>query len=154
MHTVYLSLGSNIGNRANNIKKAVALLDECGLKIEDISALYETEAVSKIKQRSFINACVKVSTEFSPEKVLRIVQLIEKQMGRDRSRSKRKGYENPRIIDIDILLYDDLNVNKRNLKIPHPEMKNRDFVLSSTEDIYLSHEYTEMERLTMENQIF
>lgn len=136
MHTVYLSLGSNIGNRVNNIKKAVALLDECGLTVEDISALYETAAVSKIKQRDFINACVKVKTLFSPEKVLRIVQLIEKQMGRDRSRPKRKGYEKPRIIDIDILLYDDLKVNKRNLKIPHPEMKNRDFVLKPLSDIF------------------
>lgn len=104
MHTVYLSLGSNIGNRNNNIKKAVVLIDECGLIVEDMSALYETEAVSKIKQRNFINACVKVSTRFSPEKVLRIVQLVEKQMGRDRSLPKRKGYEKPRIIDIDILL--------------------------------------------------
>jgi len=135
MHTVYLSLGSNIGRRQINIKKAVTLLDECGLKIEDISALYETAAVSKIKQRDFINACVKVGTDFPPEKVLRVIQLVEKQMGRDRSRPKRKGYEKPRIIDVDILLYDDLNVNKRNLKIPHPEMKKREFVLKPLSDI-------------------
>jgi 2-amino-4-hydroxy-6-hydroxymethyldihydropteridine diphosphokinase len=135
MHTVYLSLGSNIGRRQINIKKAVTLLDECGLKVEDISALYETAAVSKIKQRDFINACIKVSTEFSPEKVLRAVQMIEKQMGRKRFGSKRKGYEKPRIIDIDILLYDKIKVNKRNLKIPHPEMKNRKFILEPLSDI-------------------
>lgn len=135
MHTVYLSLGTNIGNRTNNIKKAVRLLDECGLTVEDMSALYETEAVSKIKQRNYINACVKVSTQFLPEKVLRATQLIEKQMGRDRSKSKRKGYEKPRIIDIDILLYDDIKINKRNLKIPHPEMYKREFVLKPLSDI-------------------
>lgn len=136
MHIVYLSLGSNIGNRVNNIKKAVALIDECGLTVENISAMYETVAVSKIRQRNFINACVKVETDFSPEKVLRVIQLIEKQMGRDRSKPKRKGYEKPRIIDIDILLYNDLKMNKRNLKIPHPEMKNRDFILRPLSDIF------------------
>jgi len=135
MHTVYLSLGSNVGRRQINIKKAIVLIDECGLKVEDLSGLYETEAVSKIKQRNFINACVKVSTEFSPEKVLRAVQLVEKQMGRQRSMPKRKGYERPRIIDIDILLYDKIKVNKRNLKIPHPEMKNRKFILEPLSDI-------------------
>lgn len=135
MHTVYLSLGSNIGRRPNNIKKAVLLLDECGLKVEDMSALYETDPVSKVKQRNYINACVKVSTDFSPEKVLRTVQHIEKQMGRDRSKPKKKGHERPRIIDIDILLYDDLKVNKRNLKIPHPEMYKRAFVMEPLSDI-------------------
>jgi len=135
MAEVYLSLGSNMGRRPNNVKKAIVLLDESGLTIEKISALYETNPVSKVTQRRFINACVKVATDFSPQKVLRTVQLIEKQMGRDRSKRKRKGYERPRIIDIDILLYDNLIVNKKNLKIPHPEMKNRDFVLRPLFDI-------------------
>lgn len=135
MHTVYLSLGTNIGRRPNNIKKAVTLLDECGLKVEDMSALYETDAVSKIKQRSYINACVKVSTNFSPEKVLRVTQHIERQMGRDRSQPKKKGFEKPRVIDIDILLYDKIKVNKKNLKIPHPEMFKRAFVMEPLSDI-------------------
>jgi 2-amino-4-hydroxy-6-hydroxymethyldihydropteridine diphosphokinase len=135
MHTVYLSLGTNIGKRPSNIKKAVRLLDECGLRIEDMSALYETTPVSKIKQRNYINACVKVTTDFSPEKLLRTTQHIEKQMGRDRSQPKKKGYEKPRLIDIDILLYDDLQVNKRNLKIPHPEMYKRAFVMEPLSDI-------------------
>lgn len=135
MHTVYLSLGSNIGRRPNNIKKAVRLLDECGLTVEDMSAMYETTPVSKVKQRDYINACVKVSTNFSPEKVLRVVQHIEKQMGRDRSIPKKKGHERARIIDIDILLYDDKKINKRNLKIPHPEMYKREFVLKPLSDI-------------------
>ena len=135
MHTVYLSLGTNMGRRPNNIKKAVKLLDECGLHIEDMSALYETEPVSKIKQRRYINACVKVSTSFSPQKLLRTVQHVEKQMGRDRSKPKRKGYERPRIIDVDILLYDNIKVNQKNLKIPHPEIKTRAFVLVPLLDI-------------------
>lgn len=135
MATVYLSLGTNIGRRPNNIKRAARLLDECGLKIEDMSALYETVPVSKIKQRNYINACVRVKTDFSPQKVLRTTQHIEKQMGRDRSKPKRKGYEKPRIIDIDILLYDDLIINKKNLKIPHPEMYKREFVMKPLSDI-------------------
>lgn len=135
MAEVYLSLGSNIGRRPNNVKKAVVLLDECGLFVEKMSGLYETEPVTKIKQRDFINACVKVNTNFSPQKVLRIIQNIEKQMGRDRSKPKRKGYERARVIDIDILLYDDSVLNKKNLKIPHPEMKNRSFVLEPLSDI-------------------
>ncbi|MCD6109617.1 2-amino-4-hydroxy-6-hydroxymethyldihydropteridine diphosphokinase [bacterium] len=135
MAEVYLSLGSNIGRRPNNVKKAVVLLDECGLVVEKMSGLYETAPVSKIKQRYFINACIKVNTDFLPQKVLRIIQNIEKEMGRDRLKPKHKGYERARIIDIDILLYDNLVINKRNLKIPHPEMKNRSFVLQPLADI-------------------
>ena len=135
MATVYLSLGSNKGRRPDNIKKAVRLLDECGLRVRDMSALYETAPVSNVAQRDFINACVRVETSFDPRKVLRAVQHIEQCMGRDRSRPKQKGYERPRIIDIDILLYDDITLNTRNLTIPHPRMHQRAFVLEPLADI-------------------
>lgn len=135
MATVYLSLGSNKGLRPNNIKKAVRLLDECGLRVCDMSALYETTPVSKVPQRDFINACVRVETSFPPRKVLEVVQHIEHVMGRDRSRPKRKGYERPRIIDIDILLYDDIVLHTRRLTIPHPRMHMRPFVLEPLADI-------------------
>ena len=135
MAIVYLSLGSNKGRRSDNIKKAVRLLDECGLRVRDMSALYETKPVSKVAQRDFINACVRVETSFSPQKVLRVVQHIEGVMGRDRSRPKRKGYERPRIIDIDILLYDNITLQTNRLTIPHPRMHKRAFVLEPLADI-------------------
>ncbi len=135
MFTAYLSLGSNLGNRPNNLKKAQQLLEECGVHIKKTSKIYETNAVSRIKQGKFLNMCIKVHTKHSPQKLLKICQLIERQMGRIRASAKRAGYEKPRIIDIDILLYEDLQINTRQLKIPHPRMHLREFVLKPLNDI-------------------
>jgi len=135
MHTAYLALGTNLGSRKRNLIKACKLLEECGVKVTKTSKIYETKAVSRIKQPKFLNQCVEVQTEHSPQKLLKICQLIERQMGRKRSTPKRAGYEKPRIIDIDILLYENLKINTRTLKIPHPRMHLREFVLKPLNDI-------------------
>jgi 2-amino-4-hydroxy-6-hydroxymethyldihydropteridine diphosphokinase len=135
MATAYLSLGSNIGRRKSNLQKALTLLEECGLTIIKKSHVYETQAVSKIDQRDFLNMCVEIQTDFTPEKLRIISHLIENQMGRTRSSKKNRGYEEPRIIDIDILLYDQKIVNKRNLHIPHKRMHERKFVLVPLNEI-------------------
>jgi 2-amino-4-hydroxy-6-hydroxymethyldihydropteridine diphosphokinase len=135
MFIAYLSLGSNLGNRPNNLKKAQQLLEECGVYLKKASKIYETEPVSRVPQGKFLNMCIEVQTKHGPQKLLKICQLIEKQMGRIRASAKRAGYEQPRIIDIDILLYDNLKINTPRLKIPHPRMHQREFVLKPLNDI-------------------
>jgi len=129
MHEVYFSLGSNLGHRKNNLKKAVGLLKECGVKILKISHIYETEPVSKIKQGYFLNICIVAETEFAPENLLKICKNIEKEMGRMPHAAGRNGYYEPRIIDIDIILFGQKIIKKRNLIIPHANMHLRRFVL-------------------------
>lgn len=130
-----------MGRRPDNIRKALWLLKECSVIIKKESSFYETKAVSKISQRNFINMCAEIYTTFSPEKLLQICQMIEKKMGRIRKTPKRPGYEKPRVMDIDILMYDSEKINKRNLKIPHPRMQRRRFVLEPLNEIapHLKH---------------
>ena len=124
MHkTVYLSLGSNMGERAANLKAAIDRLRDLG-EVVTVSAFYETEPVEFTAQPWFLNCAVELNTEKMPRQLLNGVLGIEREMGRRRVREK-----GPRIIDIDILLYDSLVMNKKTLKIPHPEMHQRKFVL-------------------------
>lgn len=132
---IYLALGTNLGRRKQNLEKAMKLLEECGVRIKKQSKIYETEAVSKVEQPDFFNMCIKVETKHNPQKLLRIIKMIEAEMGRDRSKPKRKGYERARIIDIDILEYNGQKINQRNLQIPHPRMHKRKFVLDPLNDI-------------------
>ncbi|MFC1810966.1 2-amino-4-hydroxy-6-hydroxymethyldihydropteridine diphosphokinase [Patescibacteria group bacterium] len=135
MSKAYLALGSNLGKRPQNLKKAIELLKECGVKILKSSKIHETKPVSRILQRKFLNQCLEVETKHNPQKLLKICQLIEGQMGRDRIVKKRKYHEKPRKIDIDILLYENLIINSKFLKIPHPRMHKRKFVLEPLNDI-------------------
>jgi len=135
---VYFSLGSNLGRRKENLKKALNLLEECGVKILKISKLYETEPVSKIKQGYFLNICVEAETEFVPEKLLKICKNIEKQTGRKPHVAGRNGFYEPRIIDIDIILFGQKIIHKRNLEIPHANMHLRRFVLEPLCEIALN----------------
>jgi 2-amino-4-hydroxy-6-hydroxymethyldihydropteridine diphosphokinase len=135
MSKAYLALGSNLGMRPHNLKKAKILLEECGIKILKVSKIYETKAVSRISQRNFLNQCIEVKTDHDPKKLLSICQIIEKQMGRKRLQPKKSGSEKPRVIDIDILLYESIIINSKFLKIPHPRMHLRQFVLEPLNDI-------------------
>lgn len=135
MSKAYLALGSNLGKRPYNLKKARKLLEECGVFIKKSSKIYETKPVSRIPQRKFLNQCLLVETEHNPQKLLKIAKLIEKQMGREQIAKKRKNYEKPRLIDLDILLYENLQINTKFLKIPHPRMHKRKFVLEPLNDI-------------------
>lgn len=132
---IYLGLGSNLGRKSDNLKKAIKLLDECGVKTIKQSKIYITDPISKVPQPKFANQVIEVQTQHPPQKLLQIIKLIERQMGRKRNKPKRAGYERPRLIDIDILIYNKQKINKRNLKIPHPRMKQREFVMKPLKEI-------------------
>lgn len=125
MSIVYLGLGSNIGERKKNIKKAIQLLKEIeGIKVTKSSSLYETEPEGYKKQNKFINGTLEIETALSSHNLLKILQNIEKKLGR--TEEIKWG---PRIIDLDILLYDNLKIKDEFLQIPHPQMNERIFVL-------------------------
>lgn len=132
---IYLGLGSNLGQKSQNLKTAILLLSECGVQAIKQSKVRKTTAISAVPQPDFVNQVIEVKTQHDPKKLLQIIKLIEQQMGRDRSHKKRSGYERPRLIDIDILIYNNLKINKRNLKIPHPRIKEREFVLKPLKEI-------------------
>ncbi len=133
MHTVYLSLGSNIGNRKRLVSDAVELLEKRVGKVVKRSSLYETEPWGFSSPNMFINACVCCETLLSPHEVLWATQRIEKELGRT-GKSVNGDYKD-RVIDIDILLYDDLHIDEPDLKIPHPLMHDREFVMKPLREL-------------------
>ncbi|EDU38671.1 TPA: 2-amino-4-hydroxy-6-hydroxymethyldihydropteridine diphosphokinase [Clostridium botulinum] len=130
MHTAYVAFGSNIGEKENYIKRALEKIEERKIKIIKVSPIYETEPYGVLDQDSFLNGVVKIETNLTPENLIKELLLIEKQL--DRVRERRWG---PRTIDLDIIFYDDLIINKNNLIIPHKDMENREFVLKPLCDI-------------------
>ena len=124
LSSIYLSLGSNIGNRENNLKLALKELSEI-LRINKISSLYETEPLLYQKQDNFLNIVVEVSYFDEAESLLKNIKAIEKKMGREAT--LRFG---PRIIDIDIIFFNGQEINDESLTIPHKEWKNRLFVIA------------------------
>lgn len=127
MHTVYLALGTNLGNRKAIMREAI---DNIGKKVGTVmrqSSFYETEPWGFESPNLFLNACICVSTKLAPRQLLEVTQDIERDMGRI---EKTVGLQYvDRIIDIDILLYDDLHINEPDLVIPHPLMEEREFVM-------------------------
>jgi len=133
MSDVLLSLGSNIGDRAANIAEAVRRLnDETGVSVKALSLLYRTAPVGPVAQDDFINGAVRIETTLEAEELMRRCLSIEASMGRDRVNGLRWG---PRIIDIDIILYDDLKIESEALTLPHPRFRERAFVLVPLADI-------------------
>ena len=124
MTGIYLSLGSNIGERAQNIARAIALLPAHGVRVVRKSSSYETEPVEFLAQGWFLNCVVEVETDLAPGELMRALLTIERAMGRERVAPK-----GPRIIDMDILLFGPLVVREKDLEIPHPRMTERRFVL-------------------------
>jgi 2-amino-4-hydroxy-6-hydroxymethyldihydropteridine diphosphokinase len=122
--TIFLGLGSNLGDRAKNLKRAVEELSREGITVSKISRTIETEPVGGPPQGKYLNAVLKATTTKPPQVLLTSLKSIEKRLGR--KRTVRNG---PRPIDIDILLYDDLKMKTPLLTIPHPRMFERDFVL-------------------------
>jgi 2-amino-4-hydroxy-6-hydroxymethyldihydropteridine pyrophosphokinase len=133
LHKVYLGLGSNIGNRKRNMREAVEYMESMVGTVTRQSALYETEPWGFESPNLFINMCVCVETPLAPRQLLEATQEIEKRMGRV-GKSVNHEYQD-RIIDIDILLYDDMTVDEPDLKIPHPLMKEREFVMTPLNEI-------------------
>ena len=132
-HTVYFSLGSNLGNKRENLNKAIKLMEEqIGVLLRQ-SAFLETEPWGFQSDNSFVNAAICMETELEPLEVLAKTQKIERDMGRIHKSVNREYHD--RIIDIDILLYDDLHINTPQLTIPHPLMEERDFVMIPLREI-------------------
>jgi 2-amino-4-hydroxy-6-hydroxymethyldihydropteridine diphosphokinase len=122
---VYLGLGANLGDREANINKAlIELVRSGGCSLRKVSSLYETRPVGIEKQPDFLNIAVEIETELAPKELLGRLKEVERKVGREKT--FKWG---PRLIDIDILLYGDLRMAEGDLKIPHPEMSRRAFVL-------------------------
>lgn len=127
--TVYLGLGSNLGDKAGQLYEAVRRLAGIG-GVEALSSLYRTEPVGYADQDWFLNAALRLRTSFQPREFLEAVLAMEREMGR--VRTIRNG---PRIIDIDLLLWDGVRVEEPGLSIPHPRLAERLFVLAPLAEI-------------------
>ncbi len=125
MSRAYIGLGSNMGDPVSNLERALKMIDDMeGIRITAVSGLYETEPVGYEDQAWFHNCVAQVETVLAPEELLHTLQELENELGR--VRNIRWG---PRVIDLDILLYDRLNINTEQLVIPHPRMAERAFVM-------------------------
>ena len=134
-HTVYFSLGSNLGDKKQNLSTAIKLMEEqIGVLVRQ-SAFLATEPWGFQSDNSFVNAAICMETTLEPLGVLVETQRIEREMGR--TIKSVNGEYHDRIIDIDILLYDDLHINTPQLTIPHPLMEQRDFVMIPLREILL-----------------
>lgn len=131
----YLSLGTNLGDRRTNLRRAVSLLGERAGRIVRQSSVIETDPVGFVSDHKFLNACVAIDTSLTPQELLRATQEIELAMGRT-EKSAGQEYKD-RLIDIDILLYGDTVVDEENLSIPHPRMLERDFVMTPLREIMI-----------------
>ncbi|MBR5467422.1 MAG: 2-amino-4-hydroxy-6-hydroxymethyldihydropteridine diphosphokinase [Bacteroidaceae bacterium] len=136
-HKLYLGLGSNLGNREENIRRALALIDERLGSVYRVSSFVETKPIGFSSPNHFINAACLVHTMMSPQACLRETQKIERELGRTQKSTLVDGelchYD--RIIDIDLLTYDDLHVTTPELTLPHPRMCERPFVMVPLEEI-------------------
>jgi 2-amino-4-hydroxy-6-hydroxymethyldihydropteridine diphosphokinase len=122
--TVYLSLGSNVGNREENLRVAIAALPGAGVRVTRVSSFYETEPVDFLEQEWFLNCAVEGVTQVPALDLLRALRGIELRMG-----SKKLVAKGPRLMDMDILLYDSETIHTPELQVPHPRMHLRRFVL-------------------------
>lgn len=126
-HVVYLSLGTNLGRKEENIRRAIRMIDERIGSVAAQSALYHSEPWGFQSENLFVNAAICCRTTLSPHELLHATQQIEREMGR--RHKSTDGQYHDRIIDIDILLYDDITIDTPDLQIPHPLMQQRDFVM-------------------------
>jgi 2-amino-4-hydroxy-6-hydroxymethyldihydropteridine diphosphokinase len=124
MPTVYLALGTNLGDREANLRDALRRMGESGIHIAKLSQLYETEPVDYLEQPWFLNAVVEAHTDLPAEALLATLRQIESEM-----KSNKPFPKGPRIIDLDILLYANDTIDTGDLQVPHPRMLERNFVL-------------------------
>jgi len=149
---VYLGLGSNLGDKEENIRKAIILINEQIGTVVRQSALFYSEPWGFESENQFVNAAICVSTTLTPHEVLKANQRIEKQLGKNENHSTERSLQpsdtnyqpsaityHDRPIDIDILLYDDLHIDEPELKIPHPLMQMRDFVMIPLREIWITY---------------
>lgn len=140
----YLSLGSNTGDRARNLHEAITRLSQVG-KVVAVSSFYETEPVEFTSQPWFLNCAVGIDTDKTPNELLQAALAIEQAMGR--KRTQKKG---PRNIDIDILLFEDEVVDEKGLKVPHPGLTSRRFVLEPLAEIAAEARHPALKKTVLE----
>ena len=128
--TVYLSLGSNVGNREENLRAGIAALGDASVRVTRVSSFYETQPVDFLEQAWFLNCAVEAQTEVPALELLRALREIESRMG-----SKKVVAKGPRLMDMDILLYGQETMDTPELQMPHPRMHLRRFVLVPLEEI-------------------
>ena len=127
---VFLSLGSNLGDREKNLRTAIAALPELGVQIKKVSSIYETEPVDLLEQPWFLNCVVEGETTVPPAALLKELRQLERRMG-----SKKLVARGPRLIDLDILVYGRQTIDSPELQVPHPRMFLRRFVLAPLAEI-------------------
>lgn len=132
-HTLYLSLGSNLGDRHATMRRAIKLVNEEIGTVERESSPIETEPWGFESENKFLNMCIRVQTVMSPEGVLDATQDIERRLGRTTKSVNGQYHDRP--IDIDMLMYDDLHMSTPRLTLPHPHMHERDFVMIPLREI-------------------
>lgn len=132
-HTVYLALGTNLGDKEGNILKAYDCIEERIGNISRRSSFYRSEPWGFTSDNEFVNTVICCTTTLSPKQILDITQDIEREMGR--TMKSENGVYHDRIIDIDILIYDDARINEPSLTIPHPLMKERPFVMIPLKEV-------------------
>lgn len=131
METAYIGIGSNLGDRRKNIDLAIEDLKKTPLTVvEKVSSIYETDPVGEPPQGKFLNGVIRIKTSLSPQALLRRLKEMEKVLGR--VETVKSG---PRVIDLDILIYGKLNINEKDLTIPHPRMNEREFVLRGLDEV-------------------
>jgi 2-amino-4-hydroxy-6-hydroxymethyldihydropteridine diphosphokinase len=127
---VYLSLGSNVGDREANLRAGIAALARAGVRVTQVSSFYETEPVDYLEQEWFVNCVVEGMTKVAPVELLRKLREIETRLG-----SKKLVAKGPRLLDMDILLYGAEVIDTAELQVPHPRMHLRKFVLAPLVEI-------------------
>ena len=139
--SLYLSLGSNLGNREQMLHRAIALIGERIGTVQRVSSFIETEPWGFQSEHPFLNAACLVLTKLSPEQCLKETQRIERELGR--TTKSKDGIYHDRPIDIDLLLYDNLKISTPTLTLPHPRMEERDFVMVPLREIMAACEGSE-----------
>lgn len=143
MNHVYLGLGSNRGNRQNNLKNTIKLLEEKAGRLLDTSSIYETQPWQMDDATSFLNQVILMETYLHPPAIMKLILQIEESMGR--MRTKNAGYE-PRTIDIDILFFNNDIIHSDFLIIPHPQIQKRRFVLEPLAEIASGYIHPELKK--------
>ncbi len=130
MPRVYVGVGSNLGRRADNIRRGLELLERQGFKIERQSRIYETKPIGMKPTRNFLNLAVQAMTRLSPLETIAAFGRVERALGRGRHRRNR-----PRTLDLDLLFYGNRVIRQSSLSVPHPRLHEREFVLAPLNDI-------------------
>lgn len=133
-HLAYVALGSNLGDREANLRRALELMGQSGIRVAAVSRFLESEPYGVTDQPKFVNAVARVETELEPVELLDTLLGIENTMGRVRLR-----HWGERNIDLDLLLYDDVKMRTEKLTLPHPDMQNRDFVMKPLAEVRIGN---------------